>query len=92
MKHKVKALLAGASAVADCKAARVAWVKATTAAWGEAQERMDERLTAAVEKVSTEEFDRMFEEEDAKVELHRGPVKLAWDRDVWPRELHARGI
>ena len=90
--NTIRILLAGASRLAGHREARAAWVKATAAAWREAQEAMDERLAAIVEQVSEEEFDRLYDEEDAKVDLFRAPLKAVAERDVWPRELHWGGI
>ena len=51
--------------------ARVAWVKAMMDKWAEAQRAMDERCGAAVERLSEEEFNRLFEAEQAKVDAIR---------------------
>jgi hypothetical protein len=92
LENTIRTLLAAASRLAGCKEARRAWVTATAAAWRQAQQAMDERLTAIVEQVSEEEFDRLYDEEDAKVDLFRAPLKAVAERDVWPRELHWGGI
>jgi dissimilatory sulfite reductase (desulfoviridin) alpha/beta subunit len=84
----VQKLLAEAKRDADRREARAAWVDATVAAWGEAQRQMDERLTAIVEQVSEEEFERLCDEEEAKVDAFRVPLQAAAERDVWPRELY----
>jgi dissimilatory sulfite reductase (desulfoviridin) alpha/beta subunit len=89
---KVKALLASASSVPECVEARVAWIKETTDAWGKAQKAMDDRLTEAVMRVSEEEFDRMFDEEQAKVDALREPMMRAYKEDAWPRALHAKCV
>lgn len=92
MNDIIRKLLAAASAPAERKAARAAWVKATAAQWREAQRQMDERLTAIVEQVSEAEFERLFDEEEAKVEAFRQPLMDVAERDVWPRELYFGGI
>ena len=91
-RKSVEALPAGAGKVAECKEKRVAWVKATAAAWREAQRAMDERCGDAVERVSEAEFHRLFEEEQAKVDAYRVPLMDVAERDVWPRELYFGGI
>ena len=87
-KHTLHALLAGAARVAQYREARAAWVIATAAAWREAQRRMDERCGAAVDRVSEEEFERLCDEEEAKVDVFRAPMKLAAEKDLWPKELY----
>jgi hypothetical protein len=74
------------------KAARVGWVKETAAAWREAQKRMDERCDAAVGRLSKEEFGRLCDEEEAKIDAFRASLKAAAERDVWPRELYWAGV
>jgi hypothetical protein len=92
LENTIRILLARAGRLAVCKEARRAWVTATAAQWREAQEAMDDRLTAIVEQVSEEEFDRLYDEEDANVDVFRAPLKAVSERDVWPRELHFGGI
>jgi hypothetical protein len=92
MSKAVDALLASAGRVAECKEARAAWVKETAAAWREAQRQMDDKCTDAVERLSEEEFERLCDEEEAKVDAFRKPLKDAAERDVWPRELYIAGI
>lgn len=89
---KVKALLASAASIPECVAARVAWINRTTEAWSEAQRRMDDRLGEAVDRVTAQEFDRMFDEEQAKVDVLREPMMRAHRKDQWPRALHVRGM
>lgn len=91
-KKTIQSLLAGAARAAECKAKRAAWVRAGAAALRDAQREMDERLGHAVDRLSAEEFDRLCDEEEAKVELFRGPLKAAAERDMWPRELYFGGI
>ena len=92
LESTIRTLLAAAGRLAVCKEARRAWVTATAAQWRQAQEAMDERLAAIVEQVSEEEFERLCDEEEAKVDAYRAPLKAAAERDVWPRELHWGGI
>jgi hypothetical protein len=86
--NSIKNLLAAASETADRREARAAWVRQTCRAWGEAQRAMDDKLTAIVTKVSEEEFDRLFEEEQAKVDAIRQPLTDVQERGLWPRELY----
>ena len=88
----VHALLAAAHQPIDRAEARAAWVRKTAAALRKAQRRMDERLTAIVGQVSEEEFERLCDEEEAKVDAFRAPLKAAAERDMWPRELYWGGI
>ena len=83
----VQALLARADRLAECKEKRVAWVHETVAAWGEAQREMDDRCTQAAARLSEEEFDRLFDQEQAKGDAIRAPLQAAADEDRWPREL-----
>jgi hypothetical protein len=53
---------------------------------------MDDRLTAIVGQVSEEEFERLCDEEEARVEAFRKPLWDAAERDIWPRELYFGGI
>ena len=84
--------------------ARAAWVKATAARWRAAQRAMDERLDEAVDRLfsapgfpgegdqngggAEAEFERLFDEEDAKVDAFRQPLRDAAERDVWPKHLY----
>jgi hypothetical protein len=88
----IRALLAAARLPAERKAARAAWVRKTAAAWRAAQKQMDERCDAAVERLSEEEFERLCDEEEAKVDAFRKPLKDAAERDLWPRELYWGGV
>jgi hypothetical protein len=90
--HTIRVLLAGASRLAGHREARAAWVKATAAAWREAQRQMDERCDAAVTRLSEEEFERLCDEEEAKVDAFRAPLRAVAERDVWPREMLFGGI
>jgi hypothetical protein len=90
--NTIHALLAGLEATDPGdwrrRAARIAWIKETIAAFRQAQEEMDERCSAAVGTVSEEEFERPCEEEEAKVELFRGPLFALRDHGLWPRHLY----
>lgn len=88
----VQALLAAAHQPIDRAEARAAWVKKTAAAWREAQRQMDRRCTEAVTRLDEDAFDRLFDEEEAKVDAFRKPLKAAAEHDVWPRELYFGGI
>jgi hypothetical protein len=88
IENTILALIAAAREPADRKAARAAWVKATAAAWRAAQRQMDERCDEAVTRLSEVEFERLCDEEEAKVDAFRAPLKAVAERDVWPREMH----
>ena len=91
-KDPVQALLASAGQLAECKTKRAAWVRETAAAWRKAQREMDDRCGEAVERLSEEEFERLCDEEEAKIDAFRGPLKAAVERDLWPRKLYWGGI
>jgi hypothetical protein len=74
------------------KQARIAWVQETTAALAEAQEAMNERCCAAVDKLSEEDFDRLVDEEQAKVDVFLAPLHAAAKHGKWPKHLHWGGI
>ena len=84
----IRALLAAARQSADRKQARGDWVRKTAAAWREAQRQMNQRCGEAVEHLSEEEFERLCDQEEAKVDAFRKPLKDAAERDVWPRALY----
>ena len=69
-------------------AARIAWSEATVDALRQAMRAMDERCTAAVKRLSAEEFERLCDEEQAKVNAIRALLDDVIERDKWPRELH----
>jgi hypothetical protein len=92
MNGPVRKLLAAASELADRRDQRAAWVWETGEACLKAMQDMDDRLTAVVDRVSSEEFDRLYDEEQAKVDAIRLPLKDAAERDLWPRELYWGGI
>lgn len=84
----IRTLLAEASAPAERRAARIGWVEATHAAWLKAQRQMDDYLTAIVGEVSEEEFERLCDEEEAKVDAIRAVVEDAAYNDRWPKHLY----
>jgi hypothetical protein len=92
MKKTIKTLLAEAGKLARLKQARAAWAVETGNRLLAAQFAMDERLCAAVDQLSEEEFERLFEKEQAKIDAIRKPLNLAADKDLWPRELYSGGI
>ena len=69
-------------------AARIQWSLERTAAWRKAQHAMDERCTMAVERLSEDAFDRLFEAEQAKVDAIRAEIETAAKADKWPKELY----
>lgn len=87
-KAHIQALLAAAAAPAERRAARAAWARETAAKLREAQRQMDERCDEAVDRLSEEEFERLCDAEEAKVEAFRKPLKDAAERDLWPRALY----
>ena len=91
-KDAVKALLASAGQLAALKDKRGAWVRKTAAAWRKADEEMHDRLCQAVERLSEEEFERLCDEEQARVDAIRAPLEVAAERDVWPKHLYFGGI
>ncbi|MEA3059983.1 MAG: hypothetical protein QOE50_1395 [Sphingomonadales bacterium] len=87
-KRTIRDLLATAAQPAERREARMAWVKEMLAKWREAQREMDDRCTQAVERLSEEAFERLFEAEQAKVDAIMKAVKDAAERDLWPRALY----
>lgn len=73
-------------------AARTAWTRETLAKLHAAQEEMDKRCMAAVEILDEEAFERLCDEEQAKVDAIRALVDDVIERDKWPRELYFGGI
>jgi predicted ATPase with chaperone activity len=67
---------------------RCAWVKEKIAALREAQRARDERCGEAAERLSEEEFERLCDEEQAKVDAIRAQLDDVIERDEWPRELY----
>ena len=92
MNDPIRKLFESASQPAEHRSARQAWAEATVAAMFAAQRQMDERCGAAVDRLDEEAFERLFEEEQAKVDVFREPLMAAAERDMWPRELYFGGI
>jgi hypothetical protein len=72
--------------------ARVAWMKGSVAALAEAQRHMDERCSAAVDRVPEAEFNRIFDEEQAKVEAILNQLNAVCDLVEWPPEIDFGGV
>ena len=70
------------------RAARVAWVSQAVAKLRAAHHAMDERCTAAVERLDAEAFERLVEAEQAKIDAIRAPIDAVIERDLRPRELY----
>ena len=68
--------------------ARATWVTDTIAALRAANRHMDERCMAAVNRVPEEEFERIFDEEQAKVCAILDQLHAVRDHDRWPAHLH----
>jgi hypothetical protein len=86
--HTIRALLAAAAQPAERRAARIAWVEQTAAAWREAMREMDDRCSEAVERLSGEAFERFCDAEQAKVDAIRAQLQAAAERDLWPKHLY----
>jgi hypothetical protein len=84
----IRHLLTAAGQPAERRKARIAWVKKTADAWGEAQRLMDERCTEAVERLDPEAFARLLESEQAKVDAIHAQLQAVINKDQWPRELY----
>ena len=91
-KERMQALLGSAARIAECRDRRAAWAKETAAAMREAHRAMDERLGEAAHRLSEEEFERLCEEEEAKIDVFRAPMMDAAHHDRWPRHLHVGGL
>jgi hypothetical protein len=68
--------------------ARVAWVRETAAKWHEAMRAMHEKCCEAVGRLSEAAFERLCDEEQAKVDALRAPLDAVIERDEWPRALY----
>ena len=73
-------------------AARLAWTRATLARWRAAQEQMDERCSAACERLDAAAFTRLCDAEQAKVDAIRAQLDAVIARDEWPKEMYFRNI
>jgi hypothetical protein len=72
--------------------ARCAWALGLVEKWYQAMCHRDEVCTAAVERLSEEEFNRLFDREEAKVEALRAEIDAVIERDEWPLEMYFGGI
>ena len=88
----IRRLHAAVSEVADRREARASWVRAVAVRVRAAQREMDDRLEEAVDRVGEEEFDRLVDEEQARVDAIHDQLKDAAERDLWPRDLYWGGI
>jgi TorA maturation chaperone TorD len=88
----IRVLLADCGRQAERREARAAWARKTAAAWHEMMQQMDDRCTKAVERLSEEEFDRLFEAEQAKVDAIYAQLRAVIDKDRWPKELYWGGV
>ena len=73
-------------------AARLQWVMERTAALSAAQRTMDQRCTAAVNQLDEAAFERLLEEEQAKVDAIRAELEAVAEEDRWPKRLHWGGV
>jgi hypothetical protein len=73
-------------------AARTAWVREIMGRLRDAQRAMDDRCTEAVERLSEEDFDCLFDAEQAKVDAIRALIDDVIERDLWPRHLYFGGL
>jgi uncharacterized protein (DUF924 family) len=87
-KATIQALLADAGRSAERREKRAQWARETSAKWREAHRQMDERCSKAVERLSEEEFERLCEAEQAKVDAIMAQLRAVIDKDQWPRELY----
>ena len=84
---------------------RVAWVRGAIAALEQAQRHMDvlaqsvrgtdeqgTRCSGAVDRVSEAEFNRIFDEEQAKVSAILDQFAAIRQRDEWPPEIYFGGV
>lgn len=72
--------------------ARCTWAMDLVERWYQAMLHRDEVCCAAVDKISEEEFNRLFEAEEAKVIALRAEIDAVIERDEWPRNLHWKCI
>ncbi|HVM21763.1 MAG TPA: hypothetical protein VM308_00485 [Sphingomicrobium sp.] len=69
-------------------AARTAWATEMIDKWYQAMLHMDEVCGEAVTRLSEDEFNRLFDEEEAKVAALRAQIDAVIERDEWPPHLH----
>lgn len=91
-KHTLRTLIADALRTADCRDARAAWARETSAAWLAAHRELDEFLTQAVSRLSEAEFERLCQAEFAKVDAMMAELRAALDENKWPRECYVAGL
>jgi hypothetical protein len=92
MNDSVSKVIAAASEIAERRDARAAWVRKSCAAWEKAQQTMDWRCRNAALRLSEQDFEGLFEAEQAKVDALRMPLDLVAERGIWPRELYWGGV
>jgi hypothetical protein len=81
-------LRGGADGIVARRAARVSWAKAATFRWADAMKEMDRRCGEAAETLDEEAFERLLDEEQAKVDAIRAEIDAVIHHDKWPRELY----
>jgi hypothetical protein len=91
-KRTIRALLDECGREAERREARAQWAMKTAAAWHEAMQQMAERCSEAVDRLSEEEFDRLIDAEQAKVDAIYEQLRAVIDKDQWPKELYFGGI
>lgn len=69
-------------------AARTAWVREIMARLADAQRQMDDRCTAAVDRLDEETFNFLFDAEQAKVDAIRAQIDAVIEHDRWPKHLN----
>jgi hypothetical protein len=73
-------------------AARTAWVRETVARLREAHQAMMDRWDAATGTMSEEEFERLCDEDEAKIAAIRAQIDAVIERDEWPKHLYWKDI
>jgi hypothetical protein len=53
---------------------------------------MDDKCMEAVDRLTEEEFNRLCDEEQAKVDALRALLEDVIERDRWPREMHFKCV
>ena len=74
------------------KAARVAWCMATLARWRAALDHQMKHCMDSVEKLDDEAFERLCDEEQAKVDAIRAELDAVIEHDRWPAHLYWTAI
>ncbi|MEO5774345.1 MAG: hypothetical protein ABIQ32_09550 [Sphingomicrobium sp.] len=70
------------------KLARVTWIKEMEVKFRDTQRECDERCMEAVDRLSEDDFNALFEAEEAKVNAIRDALVAVAEHDKWPRHLH----